>query len=202
SGQAGPSGNEFQHAIDGELDNLGRLADRLAEGAPDRAAVEAAGKLLIDSPALPVLGLRAAAPMATYFGYFAAKIHPDVRIFDQGGTLLHDRIEQARAAGATAMLAVVLPRYPREALDALDAARRAGLSLVVLTDSPISPAATLADVTLSAAVGARLVFDLHVAPMALAMILLQAMCDAAPAATQARLEQFESSAARRNVFVR
>jgi DNA-binding MurR/RpiR family transcriptional regulator len=202
-GQASPSsGNEFRHAIDGELDNLGRLADRLAEGAPDRAAVEAAGKLLIDTPALPVLGLRAAAPMATYFGYFAAKIHADVRIFDQGGTLLHDRIEQARAAGATAMLAVVLPRYPREALDALDAARRAGLSLVVLTDSPISPAATLADVTLSAAVGARLVFDLHVAPMALAMILLQAMCDAAPAATQARLEQFESSAARRNVFVR
>ncbi|WP_203916602.1 MurR/RpiR family transcriptional regulator [Rugosimonospora africana] len=194
--------NELQHAIDGELDNLGRLADRLAEGGPDRAAVEAAGKLLIASPALPVLGLRAAAPMATYFGYFAAKIHPDVRVFDQGGTLLDDRIEQARAAGATAMLAVVLPRYPKEALDALDTARAAGLSLVVLTDSPISPAAAVADVTLSAAVGARLVFDLHVAPMALAMILLQAMCDAAPATTQARLEQFESSAARRNVFVR
>lgn len=194
--------NELQHAIDGELDNLGRLADRLGEGGPDRAAVEAAGKLLIATPALPVLGLRAAAPMATYFGYFAAKIHPDVRIYDQGGSLLDDRIEQALAAGATAMLAVVLPRYPREALDALDTARDAGLSLVVLTDSPISPAAAAADVTLSAAVGARLVFDLHVAPMALAMILLQAMCDAAPATTQARLEQFESSAARRNVFVR
>jgi DNA-binding MurR/RpiR family transcriptional regulator len=198
----GPARNEVQHAIDGELDNLGRLADRLADGTPDRAAVDRAGKLLIDSPALPVLGLRAAAPLAAYFGYFAAKIHPDVRVFDQGGSLLDDRIEQARAAGATAMLTVLLPRYPREALDALAAARRAGLSLVVLTDSPISPAAGCADVTLSAAVGTRLVFDLHAAPMALAMVLLQAMCDAAPATTQSRLEEFEASAARRGVFAR
>jgi DNA-binding MurR/RpiR family transcriptional regulator len=194
--------NELQHAIDGELDNLGRLAGRLGEGAPDRVAVDRAGRLLIGSPALPVLGLRAAAPLAGYFGYFAAKIHSDVRILDHGGSLLVDRIEQARIAGATAMLAVLLPRYPREALDALGAARQAGLSLVVLTDSPISPAADLADVTLSAAVGTRLVFDLHAAPMALAMVLLQAMCDSEPAATQARLEEFEASAARRGVFVR
>jgi DNA-binding MurR/RpiR family transcriptional regulator len=198
----GPARNEVQHAIDGELDNLGRLAERLSDGAPDRAAVDQAGKLLIGSPALPILGLRAAAPLAGYFGYFAAKIHPDVRVFDQGGSLLGDRIEQARAAGATALLAVLLPRYPREALDALAAARQAGLSLVVLTDSPVSPAAGPADITLSAAVGTRLVFDLHAAPMALAMVLLQAMCDAEPAATQARLEEFEASAARRGVFAR
>jgi len=197
-----PHGNELQHAIQGEIDNLRRLAGHLGERSPDRAAVGEAGKLLIASRALPVLGLRAAAPLAGYFGYFAAKIHPDVRILDQGGTLLDDRIEQARAAGATAMLAVVLPRYPREALDGLRAGRQAGLSVVALTDSPISPAAGLADVTLSAAVGARLVFDLQAAPMALAMVLLQAMCDAAPAATQARLEEFEASAARRGVFAR
>jgi DNA-binding MurR/RpiR family transcriptional regulator len=98
------------------------------------------------------------------------------------------------------VLGIVLPRYPREALDALREARAAGLSVVVLTDSPVSPAAGLADLALAAAVGSRLVFDLHAAPMALAMVVLQAMCDAAPAQTQARLEEFESSAARRGVF--
>jgi hypothetical protein len=46
-----------------------------------------------------------------------------------------------------------------------------------------------------------LVFDLHVAPMAMVTVLLQAMCDAAPAETQLRLETFERSAARRQVFV-
>jgi DNA-binding MurR/RpiR family transcriptional regulator len=95
----------------------------------------------------------------------------------------------------------VLPRYPREALDALREARAAGLSIVAITDSPVSPVADLADVTLPASVGARLVFDLHAAPMALAMVLLQALCDAAPEPAQRWLESFERSAARRQVFL-
>jgi DNA-binding MurR/RpiR family transcriptional regulator len=201
-GSGGGAVDEVGHALHGEIDNLTRLADRLGPGRSERTQVAEAGKLLVDSRPLPVFGLRAGAALAGYFGYFAAKIHPDVRVLDHGGTLLSDRLEQAASAGATAMLAIVLPRYPREALDALREARSAGLAVVLLTDSPISPAAGCADVTLSASVGARLVFDLQAAPMALAMVLLQAMCDAAPAATQARLEQFESSAARRGVFVR
>jgi DNA-binding MurR/RpiR family transcriptional regulator len=192
----GTDANALQRAVHAEMDNLRRLADRLADPAP----VAAAGALLAASRPLPVLGLRAAAPLAAYFGYFAAKVHPDVRVLDHGGSLLADRLDQARAAGASAMLAVVLPRYPREALDTLREARAAGLSVVVVTDSPVSPAADLADVTLPAAVGSQLVFDLHAAPMALAMVLLQAICDAVPAEAQLRLEEFEHSATRRHVF--
>ncbi|MFD0821724.1 MurR/RpiR family transcriptional regulator, partial [Micromonospora zhanjiangensis] len=136
-----------------------------------------------------------------YFAYFAAKVHPDVRVLDTGGSLLADRLEQARAAGASALLAIVLPRYPREALDALREARAAGMSVVAITDSPVSPAAEYAEIVLPAAVGAQLVFDLHTAPMALAMAVLQAICDAAPADAQRRLEEFEQSATRRQLFV-
>lgn len=197
---AGPD-NELQHAIQGERDTLRRLAERLADGTADRAAITAAGKLLASSRPLPVLGLRAAGPLASYFGYFAAKVHPDVRVLDHGGSLLTDRLEQVRAAGATALLAIVLPRYPRETLDAVCDARDAGLSVVVVTDSPVSPAAAHADVALTAPVGSRLVFDLQAGPMALAMVLLQAMCDTSPAQALSRLEEFEVSAARRGVFV-
>ncbi|GII25531.1 MurR/RpiR family transcriptional regulator [Planosporangium mesophilum] len=189
--------NEVQRAVLAEAANLSRLAATLA----DRAPVEEAGRLLAASRPLPVLGLRAAAPMAAYFGYFAAKVHPDVRVLDAGGSALADRLEQARAGGATAMLAFVLPRYPREAHDALREARDLGLSTIVVTDSPVSPVAADADLTLAAAVGSRLVFDLHTAPLALACVLLQAMCDAAPTQTQSRLEAFEQSAARRQVFL-
>ena len=149
---------------------------------------------------LPVVGLRAAAPLAAYFGYFAAKVHPDVRVLDSGGTQLLDRLDQAGAAGAGAMLAVVLPRYPRETLEAIREAKRTGLAVVALTDSAVSPAAECADVVLPAAVGTRLVFDLHTGPMAMAMVLLQAMCDATPEPVQRRLEEFEAAAARRHIF--
>ncbi|MEV6372435.1 MurR/RpiR family transcriptional regulator [Micromonospora musae] len=190
-------GNELQQAVRAEIGNLDRLAGELA----DRDRIADTGKLLAASRPLPVLGLRAAAPLAAYFAYFAAKVHPDVRVLDDGGSLLTDRLEQAAAAGAGALLAFVLPRYPRETLDALREARAAGLTVVAITDSPVSPATEHADVLLPAAVGADLVFDLHTAPMALAMVLLQAICDAAPADTQRRLEAFESSAARRQLFL-
>ncbi|MER7994316.1 MurR/RpiR family transcriptional regulator [Micromonospora chalcea] len=191
------AGNALQRAVHAERDNLDRLAAQLADA--DRVAE--VGRLLAASRPLPVLGLRAAAPLAAYFAYFAAKVHQDVRVFDDGGSMLVDRLDQAVAAGATAMLAFVLPRYPRETLEALREARDAGLTVVAITDSPVSPATEHAQVVLPAAVGADLVFDLHTAPMTLAMVVLQAICDAAPAETQDRLEAFESSAARRQLFL-
>ncbi|MET3426899.1 DNA-binding MurR/RpiR family transcriptional regulator [Actinoplanes tereljensis] len=187
-------GNAMQLAVRAEAVHLNRLHDQLAQ----LDDVERAAKLLMDSRPLLVLGLRAAAPLAGYFGYFAAKVHPDVRVLDAP---LPDRLDQARAAGARAMLAVVLPRYPRESLEVVQEARRAGLAIVAITDSVVSPVAELADVVLPAAVGTQLVFDLHTGPMAMAMVLLQAMCDAAPELAQGRLEEFEQTAARRHVFM-
>ena len=196
TGGSAEGGNAMQRAVRAEAEHLGRLADQLG----NLGAVCEAGRLLAASRPLPVLGLRAAAPLAAYFGYFAAKVHPDVRVLDTGGTLLMDRLDQARAAGAGAMLAVVLPRYPRETLEAVREARAGGLTIVALTDSAVSPAAELADIVLPAAVGTQLVFDLHTGPMAMAMVLLQAMCDAAPEPAQRRLEEFEATAARRHIF--
>ncbi|MFF5291230.1 MurR/RpiR family transcriptional regulator [Paractinoplanes globisporus] len=189
-------GNAMQLAVRAEAEHLARLHDQLAR----LDDVERAARLLNESRPLPVLGLRAAAPLAGYFGYFAAKVHPDVRVLDTGGTPLLDRLDQARAAGAGAMLAVVLPRYPRESLDAIAEAKRMGYAVVAITDSAVSPVADHTDVVLPAAVGTQLVFDLHTGPMAMAMVLLQAMCDAAPEPAQRRLEEFEATAARRHIF--
>ena len=200
-GTAGPGAttgrNAMQRAVAAETEHLRRLDEQL-----DRLDdVRAAAELLIASRPLPVLGLRAAAPLAAYFGYFAAKVFPDVRVLDEGGTCLLDRLDQARAAGAGAMLAIVLPRYPRETVEAVREAKAAGLAVVAITDSPVSPVADAADVVLPAAVGTQLVFDLHTGPMAMAMVLLQAMCDAAPEPVQRRLEEFEATAAQRQIFL-
>jgi DNA-binding MurR/RpiR family transcriptional regulator len=190
------AGNAMQRAVKAEAEHLERLADQLH----DLNGVDKAAELLVASRPLPVLGLRAAAPLAGYFGYFAAKVHPDVRVLDAGGTHLLDKLDQARAAGAGAMLAIVLPRYPRETFEAIREAKAGGMSVVALTDSAVSPAAEYADVVLPAAVGTQLVFDLHTGPMAMAMVLLQAMCDARPEPVQRRLEEFEATAARRHIF--
>jgi DNA-binding MurR/RpiR family transcriptional regulator len=188
--------NEYQQAVLGEIENLRNLAELLADPAP----VERAGRLLAASRPLPVLGLRAASSQARGFAYFAAKVHPDVRLLDEGGTMLADRIDGAVRAGASALLCFALPRHPREVVDALGYAREAGLTVVTVADSAFAPVAAHSDLLLPAAVGTGLAFDTACAPMLLGRVLLESMCDALPDA-QARLEEFDAKAAAHGVFV-
>ncbi|MDB1087199.1 MurR/RpiR family transcriptional regulator [Streptomyces sp. ACA25] len=188
--------NAYQQAIHAEIDNLRQLAASLADPAP----VEQAGRLLAASRPLPVLGLRAAAAQARGFAFFAVKVHPDIRLLDEGGTMLADRIEAAAAAGASALLCFALPRHPREVGEALGLARAAGLRIVTVTDSAFTPVAAPGDLLLPAAVGTGLSFDTACAPMVLGRVLLEAMCDGLPGA-QARLEEFDTRAAARGLFL-
>ncbi|OON73005.1 MurR/RpiR family transcriptional regulator [Streptomyces tsukubensis] len=188
--------NEYQQAVEGELENLRRLAELLADPAP----VEEAGRLLAASKPLLVLGLRAAASQAYGFSYFAAKVHPDVRLLDEGGTMLTDRIDSAVRAGATTLLCFALPRHPREVVDALALARSRGLTVVTVADSAFAPVAAHSDLLIPAAVGTGLAFDTACGPMLLGRVLLEAMCDSLPAA-QERLDAFDVEAAERGLFV-
>ncbi|MER7107824.1 MurR/RpiR family transcriptional regulator [Streptomyces sp. NPDC000229] len=188
--------NEYQQAVLGEIENLRHLAELLADPEP----VERAGRLLASSRPLPVLGLRAASSQARGFAYFAAKVHPDVRLLDEGGTMLTDRVDAAVRAGATVLLCFALPRHPREVVDALAYARDAGLTVVTVADSAFAPVAKHSDLLLPAAVGTGLAFDTACAPMLLGRVLLEAMCDGLPDA-QARLEEFDAAAAARGLFV-
>ncbi|MFJ9664623.1 MurR/RpiR family transcriptional regulator [Streptomyces sp. NPDC101219] len=188
--------NEYQQAVEAEIENLRHLAEMLADPEPVRRA----GRVLAHSRPLPVLGLRAAAAQAHGFAYFAAKVHPDVRLLNEGGTMLQDRIDAAARAGADALLCFALPRHPREVVDALTHAKGAGLTVVTVADSAFAPVAKVSDLLLPAAVGTGLAFDTACAPMLLGRVLLEAMCDDLPDA-QARLEEFDTRAASRGLFV-
>jgi len=174
--------NEQQQAVLAEIANLQHLAAVLADPEP----VLQAARLLAASRPLLVLGLRAASAQAHGFAYF--------------GTMALDRIEQAVRAGATTLICFALPRHPRELVDLLSAARRAGLTVITVADSAFAPVAELTDLMLPAAVGSSLVFDTACAPMMLGRVLLQAMCDELPDSV-ARLEAFELAAAARGLFV-
>ncbi|WP_448315159.1 MurR/RpiR family transcriptional regulator [Streptomyces sp. CO7] len=187
--------NSYQRAVEAEIDNLRRLADALSDPGPVREA----GRLLAASRPLPVLGLRAAAAQAHGFAYFAAKVHPDVRLLTEGGSMLHDRIDGARRAGAGALLCFALPRHPKETVEALAHAREEGLTVVTVADSAFAPVARVSDLLIPAAVGTGLAFDTACAPMLLGRVLLEAMCDGLPEA-QARLEEFDARAASRGLF--
>ncbi|MFC4114713.1 MurR/RpiR family transcriptional regulator [Nonomuraea zeae] len=181
-GVEGPQESLLRGAIDGEIRNLALVRERLPA-----FPLKELGEQLAATEPLPVLGLRVSCGLATTFAYYARRIHPDVRLLTHGGSELTDGLHAARRAGAEWVVAVVLPRYPTEAVQALEYAEKMGLRVAAITDRSDFPA----EVVLDAPVGDRLVFDSHAAPLALAMALVEAMADAAPLRTQARLEEYE-----------
>lgn len=162
--------------------------------------LERVGRHLAESRPLPVLGLRVSRPFAELFCYFTAKVHPDVRLVPAGSDG-DDVLAAARAAGAEWLLAFGLPRYPRALLESVRYARRIGLRVALLTDSPLCPLAHDVDDLLAAPVNAELTFDSAVAPLAMTMGLVQTLTEALPDQGQAQLEDFDQRAEERGLFM-
>jgi DNA-binding MurR/RpiR family transcriptional regulator len=192
-----PAQNKMQRAVQHAIEGLQRLQLQLADLGP----VERAADALARTPVLPVYGSRAAAPLARQFEFFAGKIHPNVRLLTGARSELFDQLSHAQELGATAMLAVALPRYPQELMELLRAAERSGIEVVLVTDSALCAAAEMATSVLVAPVSSDLVFDAAVAPLQLLTVLLEALADATPSLTRERLERFETLAAEQRYFV-
>ena len=192
----GAHGNELQAAAAAEIAHLHALQQALA----DARAVTELGRELAASRPLAVLGHRISAPLAQYFAYAARRIHPDVRCLTFGGSVVFDALLHVSEAGGRWLLAIALPRYPAETVQALRFARRLGMRTAVITDVPFVPFAGDADVLLTAGVGSGLVFDSHAAPAVLAAVIVQAMADAEPARAHARLREYEQLSAGQGVF--
>jgi DNA-binding MurR/RpiR family transcriptional regulator len=186
----GAGGNKYQAAVDEEIGNLRALRGSLE----DEGTVAWLGRELASSAPLVVVGLRASAPLAGFFSYFAEKLHPDVRAITDGGSAGTDRLSQARRSGAAWALCFVLPRYPRETLAMMRYAGELGMRVAAVSDRAGGPVSEVAEVVLPAGVGTRLVFDSQTAAMALSAALVEALSDAAPERAQANLEDFEHRA--------
>ncbi|MGP9016851.1 MurR/RpiR family transcriptional regulator [Streptomyces sp. BR1] len=189
--------NELQAAVDAEIENLENVRRLLA----DTDQMLEIGRALARSVPLTVLGLRISVSLAEYFAYAARRIHPDVRLVTRGGSVAYDALLQSRSAGGTWVLAFAMPRHAKETLAAMRAARSAGLRIALITDTTLGPLVDEADVALTAGTGSRLIFDSYAAPGVLAAGLLQAMADADPERTQARLEGYEQAADQHGFFL-
>jgi len=173
-------------AVDQEMANLASLKRVLDE---DRLG--AAVALLAGSTPLGVIGLRASAALAQYFGYFARRVLPAVVVCTDAGTV-DDAVLELHQQGAGAVLIFAMPRYPAATVGAIRLARQLGLRTVVVADSALAPFAPEADVLLVAPVGTGLVFDSHAAVVVLAISLLDAIAGTDPGRTQQRLEAHEA----------
>jgi DNA-binding MurR/RpiR family transcriptional regulator len=189
--------NEIQELVNSEIRDLERLRDGLRD---TRQLREVAGRLSRSRPLL-VVGLRVSAPLAHLFGHQAEKVLPDVRVLDIAGSPLEDKLSRAAESGAEWVLAIGLPRYPRELAQGLTWARRIGLKIALITDQPVGQLTDLADEVLLAPVSSDFAFDSHAGPTVLCTALLHTMLDALATEGQTRLGAFDDSATERQVFL-
>jgi DNA-binding MurR/RpiR family transcriptional regulator len=188
--------NRYQAAALAELANLSELAQSLA----NESEIDQIGKDLAGSRPLAVLGLRASASLATQFGFYASKVHPDIRVIVSGGSMVEDQLEQCVSAGGRTLLAFMMPLYPKETVRGLEFARQIGMHIVLVSDASYSDHDKHADMLLKARVNTRLVFDSHAASATLVSVLLDAMCNNMNGEAQKRLEQIDYSSKKRKVF--
>ena len=90
-----------------------------------------------------VVGYRASAVLAYYFGYLLKKIRNDVFVDTSLSWEIKDLI--VRNGKTDVMFVVAFPRYPSKTIELVQLAKRYKVKIIGLSDTPKSPIITLAD---------------------------------------------------------
>lgn len=120
-----------------------------------------------------ILGLRSSTALADYLGFYLGILIDDVKVVRTG---ISDIFEQIlRVTKDDIVIGISYPRYSRRTLDALKYVKAQQCKVVGITDSLISPIASIADYTLIARSNMLSFVDSLVAPMSLLNALIIAI---------------------------
>jgi DNA-binding MurR/RpiR family transcriptional regulator len=155
-------------------------------------------KGLYGAPRVYVVGHRASASSAAFFGYWLSKVHADVVTLTSGGSLEYDAFRSVPAGSW--LVAIAFPRYPRETVELLDFAREERITVAAVTDTVMSPIAKRADVALPLPTEPVTFVDAACATQALLAALLVDYGRLARERTETMLGRFERAAARHGLF--
>jgi DNA-binding MurR/RpiR family transcriptional regulator len=130
----------------------------------------AAAEILNEAEDVYVLAQGRAFPVAQYLAYALTGLEVSCQMLDGLGGLTPRR---ARLAGvADAMIAISFRPYTSDVVDVVAQRKAAGVPIIALTDSPLSPLALNADIVLETAEDEGRAFRSLVAPMCLAQSLM------------------------------
>ena len=151
-----------------DIQNIRSTLDELDIGSFERA-IDA----IIQARQIYVMGLRSSAPIAEFFVHYLKFIFPNVRVVTSG---VSDVFEQlSRIGEGDLLIGISFPRYASRSIEAMDFARKQGASLIAITDGPLSPLHSTADICLMAKSDMSSFVDSFAAPLSLINALLVAL---------------------------
>ena len=128
---------------------------------------------LFNAQTIYVLGLRSAAPLAEFFGYYLQFIFDNVRVVAMESADVFQSISRVKEKDV--LVGISFPRYSTRTLEAMHFAKESGAQVIGLTDGPMSPLHREADVCLSAQTDISSFVDSLVAPLSVINALLMAL---------------------------
>ena len=139
----------------------------------DEKSFEEAIRLIGNAQRVYILGLRSAAPLAEFAGYYLHYIFDDVRVVATASTDVFEAISRIRPQDV--LIGISFPRYSSRTIEAMSYARSRGAQVVGLTDGPMSPLHEVSDVCLSARTDMASFVDSMAAPISLINALIVAL---------------------------
>ena len=128
---------------------------------------------LLSAKSIYVMGLRSAAPLAQFMGYYLNYIFDNVHLVSSGATDVFEEISKLKENDV--LVGISFPRHSTRTLEAMRFAKRCGAQVVAITDGPMSPLADMADATLTARTDMASFVDSLAAPLSLINALLVAL---------------------------
>lgn len=151
-----------------DIQNIRRTLEDLN---PD--VFEQAVQIMVHAKNIYIIGLRSAAPLAEFFGHYLSYIFSNVQIVGEGVTHVMEHL--VRVEEEDVVFAMSFPRYSSRTVEAVEFAKRQGAKIVALTDTLISPIASLSDCALIAGSDMALFADSLVAPLSVINALIVAL---------------------------
>lgn len=152
-----------------DLENLRKTAETI-----DRAAFDAAVSTILNAQRIYIIGVRSAAPLANFFGYYLNYMFRDVHIVTASGA--GEMFEQVVGVNARdAVVAFSFPRYSATTLKMAQYCRSTGATVIGITDTKLSPLAESSDYVLAGKSNMLSLVDSLVAPLSVVNALLVAI---------------------------
>ncbi len=129
--------------------------------------------LLLTSRRIYVMGLRSAAPLATFFGHYLRLIFDEVVMVQNAIGEVFDEVE--RISPADVLVGVSFPRYSTRTVECMRIARENGARVIAVTDGAMSPLSAVADICLYAHTDMASFVDSLAAPLSLLNALIVAL---------------------------
>ena len=152
-----------------DMEKLRKTSDSV-----DRDSFQAAVKTLLQARRIYVMGVRSAAALANFLGYYLGYMFDNVHVITTSGT--GEMFEKLAGVGpGDAVVAFSFPRYSTATLKGARFCHSVGAKVIGITNSPLSPLAESCDQVLVAKSDMVSLVDSLVAPLSVVNALVVAL---------------------------